>query len=91
MMVRFDRSAKIYLFMPKKIREIKKMLSQAGFYMREGKGSHSNWKHPQLETIVTIARRDGEDAPRYLEKLVQESLKQLESLTDESDEIQHED
>jgi predicted RNA binding protein YcfA (HicA-like mRNA interferase family) len=79
--------------MPKKIREIKKMLSQAGFYMREGKGSHSNWKHPQLETIVTIARRDGEDAPRYLEKLVQESLKQLESLTDEdeSDEIQHED
>jgi predicted RNA binding protein YcfA (HicA-like mRNA interferase family) len=77
--------------MPKKIREIKKMLSQAGFYMREGKGSHSNWKHPQLETIVTIARRDGEDAPHYLEKLVQESLKQLESLTDESDEIQHED
>jgi predicted RNA binding protein YcfA (HicA-like mRNA interferase family) len=77
--------------MPKKIREIKKMLSQAGFYMREGKGSHSNWKHPQLETIVTIARRDGEDAPRYLEKLVQESLKQLESLIDESDEIQHED
>lgn len=77
--------------MPKKVREIKKMLSQAGFYMREGKGSHSNWKHPQLETIVTIARRDGEDAPRYLEKLVQESLKQLESLTDEPDEIQHED
>jgi predicted RNA binding protein YcfA (HicA-like mRNA interferase family) len=50
--------------MPKKIREIKKILSQAGFYMREGKGSHSHWKHPQLETIVTIARRDGEDAPR---------------------------
>ena len=73
--------------MPKKIREIKKLLSQAGFYVREGKGSHSNWKHPQLETIVTIARRDGEDAPRYLEKLVQESLKQLEYLTDESDEI----
>jgi predicted RNA binding protein YcfA (HicA-like mRNA interferase family) len=77
--------------MPKKIREIKKLLSQAGFYMREGKGSHSNWKHPQLETIVTIARRDGEDAPRYLEKLVEEALKQLESLTDESDEIQYED
>lgn len=32
--------------------------------MREGKGSHSNWKHPQLEMIVTIARRDGDDTPR---------------------------
>jgi predicted RNA binding protein YcfA (HicA-like mRNA interferase family) len=73
--------------MPKKIREIKKLLTQAGFYVREGKGSHSNWKHSQLETIITIARRDGEDAPRYLEKLVEEALKELESLTDESDEI----
>ena len=64
---------------------------QTGFYMREGKGSHSNWKHPHLETIITIARRDGEDAPRYLEKLVNEAIIELESLTDESNEIQHED
>jgi predicted RNA binding protein YcfA (HicA-like mRNA interferase family) len=55
--------------------------------MREGKGSHSNWKHPQLETLITIARRDGEDAPRYLEKLVEEALKELESQTDESNEV----
>ncbi len=55
--------------------------------MREGKGGHSNWKHPQLETIVTIARQDGEDAPRYLERLVEQALKELESLKDESDEI----
>ena len=67
------------------------MLDRAGFYMRDGKGSHSNWKHPLLENIITIARRDGEDAPRYLEKLVEEALKELESLTDESDEVQHED
>jgi predicted RNA binding protein YcfA (HicA-like mRNA interferase family) len=73
--------------MPKKIREIKKILKNSGFLMREGKGSHSNWKHPQLETIVTIARRDGDDAPRYLEKLVEEALKQLESIEDESDEV----
>lgn len=50
--------------MPKKIREIKKILKDSGFLMREGKGSHSNWKHPQLEMIVTIARRDGDDTPR---------------------------
>ena len=29
----------------------------------------------------------GEDAPRYLEKLVEESLKELESQTDEPDQI----
>jgi predicted RNA binding protein YcfA (HicA-like mRNA interferase family) len=73
--------------MPKKIREIKKVLKNSGFLMREGKGSHSNWKHPQLETIITIARRDGDDAPRYLEKLVEEALIQLESKEDESDEV----
>ena len=37
--------------------------------MRDGKGSHSNWKHPLLENIITIARQDGEDAPRYIEIL----------------------
>jgi hypothetical protein len=36
--------------------------------MREGKVSHSNWKHPQLELLIIIARRDSDDAPRYLEK-----------------------
>jgi predicted RNA binding protein YcfA (HicA-like mRNA interferase family) len=77
--------------MPKKIRDIKKILDRSGFYMRDGNGSHSNWKHPLIENIITIARRDGEDAPCYLEKLVEEALKELESLTDESDEIQHED
>ncbi len=65
----------------------KKILKESGFLMREGKGSHSNWKHPQLETLITIARRDGEDAPRYLEKLVEEALKELESQTDESNEV----
>jgi predicted RNA binding protein YcfA (HicA-like mRNA interferase family) len=29
--------------MPKKIRELKAMLSQAGFNVRHGKGSHVNW------------------------------------------------
>lgn len=25
---------------------------RSGFYVREGKGSHSNWKHPQLDTLI---------------------------------------
>ncbi len=44
--------------------------------------------------IVTIARRDGDDAPRYLEKLVEAALIKLESIADgthanedESDEV----
>jgi predicted RNA binding protein YcfA (HicA-like mRNA interferase family) len=73
--------------MPKKIREIKKILKDRGFLMREGKGSHSNWKHPQLEMLITIARRDGDDAPRYLEKLVEEALAELEQMEDKSDEV----
>jgi predicted RNA binding protein YcfA (HicA-like mRNA interferase family) len=63
--------------MPKKIREIKAILKQAGFMVREGKGSHSNWKHPLLPLVITIARRDDEDAPRYLERQVQAAIAQL--------------
>ena len=32
--------------MPKKIRELKRMLTKAGFTQRTGKGSHTNWFHP---------------------------------------------
>lgn len=32
--------------MPKKIRELKKLLQQAGFTQRMEKGSHTNWYHP---------------------------------------------
>jgi len=48
--------------MPKKIREIKAML-EAGFVARLGKGSHSNWKHPLPPLVITVARKDGDDAP----------------------------
>jgi hypothetical protein len=41
-----------------------------------------NWKHPQLVTLIAIARDDGEDAPRYLERLVEKSLQQLESMSE---------
>jgi predicted RNA binding protein YcfA (HicA-like mRNA interferase family) len=63
--------------MLKKIREIKAILVGAGFEPRKGKGSHVNWKHPQLEEIITIAKKDGDDAPLYLEKLVAKALKKL--------------
>jgi len=51
---------------------------------RRGKGSHQNWKHPQLILIITIAFKDGEDVPLYLEKLLQKALQELEKI-EESD------
>jgi predicted RNA binding protein YcfA (HicA-like mRNA interferase family) len=67
--------------MPKKIRELKKMLAKAGFSYRPGKGSHTVWSHVLLPNDpVTIAGKDGDDAKPYLEKQVQQRLKQLEEL-----------
>jgi predicted RNA binding protein YcfA (HicA-like mRNA interferase family) len=65
--------------MPKKIREIKAILQKAGFNYRPVKGSHTFWTHPLLpDEPVTIAGKDGDDAPRYLEKQVNRVLDKLE-------------
>ncbi len=64
--------------MPKKIRELKRLLKQAGFDWRPGKGSHQVWQHPRLAGAIVIARKDGEDAPRYLEDQVEDALEQLD-------------
>jgi predicted RNA binding protein YcfA (HicA-like mRNA interferase family) len=51
--------------MPKKIRELKQMLRQAGFSELPGKGSHTNWVHPLYAGKITISGKDGVDAKRY--------------------------
>lgn len=66
--------------MPKKIRELKATLLKAGFEVRTGKGRHTNWKHPDLIDIITISRKDGDDAPLYLEKQVAKALQKLGQL-----------
>jgi predicted RNA binding protein YcfA (HicA-like mRNA interferase family) len=67
--------------MPKKIRELKAMLSKAGFTKRPGKGSHSIWVHDKIpELPITIAGKDGDDAKIYLERQVRQRLKKLEEL-----------
>jgi predicted RNA binding protein YcfA (HicA-like mRNA interferase family) len=66
--------------MPKKIREIKALLIEAGFSYTPGKGSHSKWQHPLLNRPVIIARKDGDDAPLYLEKQVRAALRDIEDL-----------
>ncbi|WP_414514908.1 hypothetical protein [Nostoc sp. PCC 9305] len=40
--------------MPKKIWELKQMLSQVGFTEVPGKGNHTNWVHPLYSGKITI-------------------------------------
>jgi predicted RNA binding protein YcfA (HicA-like mRNA interferase family) len=68
--------------LPKKIREIKTILTKAGYIhlKQRGKGSHQVWEHPKLPTPIVISRKDGDDAPLYLEKQVKDALKLLKEL-----------
>jgi len=64
--------------MPKKIRQLKAMLRQAGFTEKSGKGSHVNFWHPAVTgTFVTISGNDGDDAARYHEKQVAAALERV--------------
>lgn len=64
--------------MPRKTRELKAELRRAGFRSRPGRGSHTVWNHPALPAVrLTIGRRDGEDAPEYLERQVRAALAAL--------------
>jgi predicted RNA binding protein YcfA (HicA-like mRNA interferase family) len=65
--------------MPKKIRELKSLLLQAGFTYRPGKGSHSNWYHPLLAGKVTLSGKDGNDAKAYQEKDVNNAIQRIEN------------
>ncbi len=63
--------------MPRKIRELVEDLLDAGFEQRPGKGSHRNYSHPVVATMVTISGRDGDDARRYHEKAVRRALDEV--------------
>jgi predicted RNA binding protein YcfA (HicA-like mRNA interferase family) len=53
--------------MPKKIRELKRLLIRAGFVELPGKGSHTNWIHSLYPGKITVSGKDGSDAKRYQE------------------------
>lgn len=63
--------------MPRKIRELKSDLRQAGFVERPGKGSHTVWHHPSVPERVVLAGREGEDAKRYQERAAHAALTTL--------------
>ena len=61
--------------MPKKIRELMRMLKKAGFVDRGGKGSHRNYTHP-CGTRLTLSGKPSDDAKRYQEKAVEQALQE---------------
>ena len=63
--------------MPKKIRQLKKMLQKAGFQQVPGKGSHTNWIHPLYSGKVTISGKDSKDAKSYQEKEVKQAIEEV--------------
>ncbi|BBD60745.1 hypothetical protein NIES2109_35440 [Nostoc sp. HK-01] len=64
--------------MPKKIRELKRLLLQAGFTYKPTKGSHSKWIHPLLPQAIIIAGKDGSDAKRMSENFLMLYLRLLD-------------
>ena len=66
--------------MPKKIRELKKILLKAGFTYRSGKGSHTVWSHPGLSYSLVLSGKEGADADRYQERDVRNALRELDNL-----------
>lgn len=65
--------------MPRKIRELKSELLQAGFARRPGKGSHTVWRHPLIRNKVTLSGSDGDDAQPYQEKDLRAALEALQN------------
>ncbi|MEM6562158.1 MAG: type II toxin-antitoxin system HicA family toxin [Planctomycetota bacterium] len=74
--------------MPKKIRELKRMLQKAGFgEMRgRGKGSHSMWRHLGYPDItVELSGNDGADARRYHEGEVEHAIAEVARRNEDSE------
>jgi predicted RNA binding protein YcfA (HicA-like mRNA interferase family) len=73
--------------MPKKVRELKQYLSKAGFVLQNGrgKGSHTYWIHPDLESPLIIPGKDSDDAPIYLERQVKKVLQLPATLEEEKE------
>jgi predicted RNA binding protein YcfA (HicA-like mRNA interferase family) len=69
--------------MPKKIRELKQLLRQAGFQELPGKGSHTNWIHPLYIGKITISGKDGADAKPYQEKDILRAVREVEGKHDD--------
>lgn len=61
--------------MPRKVRELRRDLARAGWYIERQKGSHQTWRHPLLPgERVVLAGHDSADAHGYQEDDVREAV-----------------
>lgn len=67
--------------MPKKIRELKAMLKQAGFELlpKRGKGSHAIYQYPGTTIRVNLPGKDRSDAKAYSEKQVKQTIERAKN------------
>ena len=66
--------------MPNKIRNLVKMLKDAGFkeIRGGGKGAHRKFTHPNFAGAVTISGKLGDDAKPYQSKQVEQAIERIE-------------
>lgn len=60
--------------MPRKIRDLARLLEKADFRRKPGKGSHRKYIHPDGRQLV-LSGKDGDDAKPYQEKQVMKRVK----------------
>ena len=65
--------------MPPKIRDLVSDLERAGFVDRGGKGSHRNFVHPKVATLITISGAPGDDAKHYQVRAVERAVEESKS------------
>lgn len=64
--------------MPRKIRQLKADLREAGASQVSQEGSHAKWRHPLVAVkILILSGHDGDDAKPYQEKAVHDWLQQI--------------
>lgn len=65
--------------MPQKIRDLLAALRDAGFeeIPGAGRGSHRKLVHPKYVGAVTVSGKAGDDAKRYQEKQVAQSIEMV--------------
>jgi predicted RNA binding protein YcfA (HicA-like mRNA interferase family) len=65
--------------MPRKIRELIRDLTDAGFneIRGGGKGSHRKWTHARYAGAVTLSGKTGDDAKPYQERHVKQAIEQV--------------
>jgi len=66
--------------MPKKIRELISDLQRSGFFLDRQKGSHRQYKHPQIPGLITLSGSEGDDAKVYQERQVAKAVAEAKDL-----------